>query len=248
MLKRRSISELLVLAKAYPYDRPKGSYLLESDRIVELKGRALDGDLKKYTPVLAYGSNASPAQLRRKLPEIKEPIAVLEASVRDLDVVYSARFAKYGAIPATLASSPGTTLHTHVVFLTKDQLRLIHKTERPAYLYGKLHHPILIDRFGFCDYIYVYFYEHGYTVDGRLVAYEEVHAEKRGFLAIRHDEMLAVVHQRIRSEIDLDNFIAETASNKVKRAEHDIALAANSIQLTLDHFEQVLPRPKKKIG
>ena len=248
MPEQRSISEQLVLAKAYPYDRPKGSYLLESDRVVELKGRMLDGDLKKYTPVLAYGSNASPAQLRRKLPEIKEPIAVMEATVRDLDVVYSARFAGYGAIPATLAFSPGTTLHTHVVFLSEDQLRLVHKTERPAYLYGKLHHPILIDRFGFCDYIYVYFYEHGYTVDGRLVAYEEVHAEKRNFLAIRHDEMLAMVHQCIKPEIDLDSFIAETAGNKVTRAEHDIAIAEHSMRLILERFEQVLPRPKKKIG
>ena len=52
-------SELLDRAKNYPYQRPKGSFLLENDRIVELKGRVLDGDLKKFVPVLAYGSNAS---------------------------------------------------------------------------------------------------------------------------------------------------------------------------------------------
>ena len=73
-----SNSEIINRAQNYPYERPNGSFLLENDRIVELKGRVLDGDLKKFIPVLAYGSNASPEQLRRKLSPIKEPIAVFK--------------------------------------------------------------------------------------------------------------------------------------------------------------------------
>ena len=83
-----SNSEIINRAQNYPYERPNGSFLLENDRIVELKGRVLDGDLKKFIPVLAYGSNASPEQLRRKLSPIKEPIAVLSATIKNLDVIF----------------------------------------------------------------------------------------------------------------------------------------------------------------
>ncbi|MDC0073770.1 hypothetical protein OAK17_02830, partial [Alphaproteobacteria bacterium] len=174
MNKNKASFEQLILAKSYPYSRPKGSYLLESNRIIELKGRVLEGNFDKYIPVLAYGSNAAPDQLRRKLKKINSPLAVLSASIRDFDVVYAGKFSNYGSIPATLAPSKGTVLQVSVVLLNKSQLSLIHKTELPDYVYGKLNKPILIDRIGFRENINTYFFNQGYQVDGHYISYDEI--------------------------------------------------------------------------
>ena len=243
---RQNESEVLVRAKAYPYFRPKGSYLLEPDRVTELKGKVLDGRLDKYIPVLAYGSNAAPEQLRRKLSNFNKPIAVLTATVKGLDVIFAARFARYGAIPATITSSPGTTLHTHVVMLTKEQLKLIHKTERPEYRFGKLNKPILIDRFGFSDHVYAYLHDTGFSVDGGFVAYEEVSAENRYFLSMRHDEMLSLVHKELGVQDNLDAFILAMVRSKAIRSSNDAALRRTSAKVSVDSFHQILPQKTKK--
>lgn len=245
MENKNSNIEKLSLAKNYPYSRPRGSYLLEKDRIIELKGRVLDGKLDKFVPVLAYGSNASPDQLRRKLPDIKEPVAVLEATLKDVDVIFSAHFSKYGALPATLANSPGTTLYTHVVMLKKEQLQLIHKTERPAYRYGKLKKPILIDRVGFRENVHAYFFDHGYVVDGRFVSFDEVYAENRKFVSMKHSDMLELVCKKLDHSKDLDKFIFNMVKDDAVRIKNEMALKPESMEIFLDCFEQILPKNKK---
>ena len=59
--------------------------------------------------VVAYGSNASPVVLRRKLGE-RAAAAVLAPPVvlPDTDVVFSAHVSRHGAIPATIVPWPGT--------------------------------------------------------------------------------------------------------------------------------------------
>lgn len=155
----RSESELLSLAKEYPYPGVTGSYLFVRGRAYELlewtRDPLLDGrvrleddsmatvdallaalgigvvpPLPERTPVLAYGSNAAPAQLGRKFGHLPDAvIPVLQADVSGIDVVYSAHITRYGAIPATLAASPGTVLHAAMTWLTADQLAVMHESE-----------------------------------------------------------------------------------------------------------------------
>lgn len=238
-------SELLLRAKAYPYERPNGSYLLESDRIIELKGRVLDGKLDKYIPVLAYGSNAAPDQLRKKLKKINDPVAVLSATIKGFDVVYASKFSDYGAIPATLAPSKGTVLQVYVVMLTKEHLKLVHKTERPHYSYGKLNTPILIDRLGFREGVFTYFYPYGYKVNKRYIAFEEVIAQNRSLLSMRHDQMLSLVHDKINPQEDLDTFIINMVGNKSVLKKNNDFLHAKSSEISILSFEQILPKKLK---
>ena len=245
MENKNTNKEVLLRAKNYPYPRPRGSYLLESDRIIELKGRVLDGNLKKFVPVLAYGSNASPDQLRRKLPEIREPIAVLEATLMDIDVIFSAHFSRYGALPATLVNSPGAKLYTHVVMLKKQQLNLIHKTEMPDYTYGIIKKPILIDRVGFRECIYAYFFDHGYTVDGRFVSFEEIHTENRKYVSMKHPDMLELAGKKIDSNSSFDKFILSMVDNEDVFKKNKSALQKESLRIKLDCFEPILLKAKK---
>ena len=242
MNKNKASSEHLILAKSYPYLRPKGSYLLESNRIIELKGRVLEGNFDKYIPVLAYGSNAAPEQLRRKLNKINSPLAVLSASIRDFDVVYAAKFSNYGSIPATLAPSKGTVLQVSVVLLNKAQLSLIHKTEFPDYVYGKLNKPILIDRIGFRKDINTYFFNQGYQVDGHYISYDEILAENRKFLTMEHEAMLSLVNKKNNSNMDLDEFILSLIENRSILKENNALLKNSSKKINIDEFEQILPK------
>ncbi len=242
-MNNEKISKILNRAKDYPYQRPNGSFLLESDRIVELKGRVLDGDLAKFIPVLAYGSNASPEQLRRKLNPIKEPIAVLSSTLRDIDVVFSGQFSRYGCIPATLARSKGTMLYTHVVLLTKKQLSLIHKTELPEYRYGELQQPIIIDRLGFRESIKAYIFDWGFVKDKKYIAFEEVFAEKRNYLSLNHPECLSLAINEITDkQISVDDFIVRLLDDKNKLIEFRNLMKKNSKKISLDNFKQELPK------
>ena len=98
---------LIALATGYPYEFPACSYLfadharhpLPDDLLAELTGRI---------PVIACGSNRAPEQLARKFQDWPLPlrIPVLCAKLAGFDVVYSAHFTRYGAVPATLHPSP----------------------------------------------------------------------------------------------------------------------------------------------
>src|SRR5919199_3292613 len=117
--------EILERALAYPFPRPPGSVLIEARRVHEL--RELDPALvARRTPVLAYGSNASPESLAWKFPDERDAVLpLLRGRLRDFDVVYSSHITVYGSVPATLQRSEGTAVETFVAYLTDDQLALV---------------------------------------------------------------------------------------------------------------------------
>ena len=81
-------------------------------------------------PVMAFGSNASEAQLERKFVGEPTVIPVIGASVRGLAVAYSAHIADYGSIPATLYSMPDMTSPVHVMFVDEGQMDTLVKSEK----------------------------------------------------------------------------------------------------------------------
>ena len=95
-------------ALSYPFEIPTRSYVVDGDGYAELAESAAPPDVSGRRPVLALGSNQSPAQLIRKYEGLGlGPIPVVRARLADFDVVYSAHVARYGSIPATLRPCPG---------------------------------------------------------------------------------------------------------------------------------------------
>jgi hypothetical protein len=132
--------------RCYPGQIPGYSYLLVRDAVSRLEagstGSLLEalGDsllrlgvapLEHRHPVLFYGSNAAPAQLARKYATSSAGAVVpaVLGVAQGLDVVYSSHVSPYGAVPATLIASPGTSLSVHVGLLHDEQVRVLDETE-----------------------------------------------------------------------------------------------------------------------
>jgi hypothetical protein len=129
---RRVGKARILWSKDRPKDIPvRGASKSLDNCLLRLNTTSLDW---RY-PVLAYGSNASPSQLQRKLSSRGggSVVPVVRATVLGLDVVYSAHMSPYGAIPATLIASSGAEVMLHVTFLDDTQLRLMDATE-PNYV------------------------------------------------------------------------------------------------------------------
>jgi hypothetical protein len=92
--------------------------------------RLSEAPTRDRTPVLAYGSNAAPAQLERKYGGDHDLIPVARATLSGLDVVFAGKVASYGAVPATVVPSPSATVDVAVTFLDDQQLQVLDRTER----------------------------------------------------------------------------------------------------------------------
>lgn len=131
----------------YPWTRPSRSFVLR-DGEVALLGDL--GDVERAAllaeflgggrrPLLAIGSNGAPRNLALKLQHVagSRDVLVLAGALHDLDVVAYAGAAAYGAVPATLAWSPGTAVRAAVLLVTPEQLTALTWSEIP-YLLGRL--------------------------------------------------------------------------------------------------------------
>jgi hypothetical protein len=131
----------------YPWSRPGRSYLLRDGETVlldELEAAERGEVLERHrgrAPLIAFGSNAAPRNLTIKLAHHPEPedreVLVLAGELRDLDVVACAAVSVYGAMPATLAASPGTSVDASLLLVTATQLTTLTWGEMP-YRLGRL--------------------------------------------------------------------------------------------------------------
>jgi hypothetical protein len=131
--------EILERALSYPYAVPERSFLYLDGEALELPAvqpEATDGapgidvNAQLRGPLLAYGANAAPEALARKLASVPDlPLPVIRAELGGFDVVYSAHVSPYGAVPATLHESPGTTAPVFVLLPTAEQRALLAASE-----------------------------------------------------------------------------------------------------------------------
>lgn len=124
--------ELLERALGYPWERPPGSYRLDSGRVEPL-GELGAGEREGRVPLLAIGSNASPAALTTKLAQLERPedrsLVALAGRLHGFDIGAAAQLALYGALPATPFPSPGTAVAATVLWVTPAQLTQLAWTE-----------------------------------------------------------------------------------------------------------------------
>lgn len=125
----------LARALGYPYPAHPEPYLFRDGRPEPLPG---DVDTASLTPVIAVGSNRAPVQLARKFADMDVAVPVTRLVARDLDVVYAAHMAGYGAVPATLAPSPGTEVELWITWLDAAALQRMDATEAVGVNYDRL--------------------------------------------------------------------------------------------------------------
>ena len=187
---------ILERALAYPYATPERSYLYLDGAARELPGSGTD--LSARTPLLSYGANAAPDALARKLaalPGVEMP--VMRSALEGFDVVYSAHVSPYGAVPATLLESPGTTAPVFVIHPTAEQRALLTASE-PNY--------DLVEVNG----IAAYRSKHGpLSIDGSPVALAAVRSAGRTLPEL--DEPAALEHVRayLEPQMSLEQFVRD---------------------------------------
>jgi len=99
------------------------------DEVLGQRGAALTGE---RVPVLAVGSNAAPAQIRRKLSAaaLTAAVPVTAVTVDGLSVGVSAHVSKAGYVPATPVPDPAAKARRMwVTWLAPDELQAMDQTE-----------------------------------------------------------------------------------------------------------------------
>jgi hypothetical protein len=184
---------ILRRALDYPYAAPDRSYLYRDGEARELPA---DPDLADRTPLLSYGANAAPEALARKLASLPGgDLPVLRAELQGFDVVYSAHVSPYGAVPATLIESPGTTAPVFVLHPTPEQRALLTASE-PNY--------DLVEVEG----IAAYRSKHGpMELDGSPVALAAVRASGRTLPELDQAAILERVRAHLEPQLSLEEFV-----------------------------------------
>jgi hypothetical protein len=205
-------SEVVRRALGYPYAIPERSY-------VQVGGRTLapgeaEVDLSGRIALLAYGANAAPEALARKLVGDPDPMPALRATLSGFDVVYSAHISRYGSVPATLRRSPGTEVDLFVTYPTEKQLRSISATE-PNYELADL--PAAACRLGdgrSLGTLSAYASRHGCLLVGNsAVALSKIAARRRVLPAMSEREVLEDVRNDQCPGRALSRFIEECVAD-----------------------------------
>lgn len=199
--------EILRRAVAYPYEAPLHSFVQTGARTVEVEAEGLD--LREREPLLAYGANAAPAVLARKLAALPDlGLPLLRAELAGFDVVYSAHISPYGAVPATLQRSPGTTAPVFLAYPNAAQLRLLTATE-PNYELRWLPGSAVRSELAVGPTeVRTYVSRHGcLALEDSEVALAAVEASGRRFPAIGEVEVLERARLLLAPELDLERFV-----------------------------------------
>lgn len=201
--------ELVRRALAYPYDPPTGSFVQVGARTLLVPPEEIDVEGRRA--LLAYGANASPEALTRKLAVLPpRPIPVLRVALRGWDVVYSAHVTRYGAVPAAVVASPGTVASVHLVFPDDEQRVALAATEGQNYRLERL-----VDLIAELDVggegpseIDAFISVHGpLLLDGSPVALAAIRARDRVFPELTTAEMIDCVRAAIHPELSLTEFV-----------------------------------------
>ncbi len=199
---------ILRRALAYPYATPERSYLYRDG---EAHGLPTDGpDLTGRTPLLSYGANAAPEALARKLAALSGvELPVLRAELEDFDVVYSAHVSPYGAVPATLIESPGTTAPVFVLHPTPEQHALLTATE-PNYDLVELPLCLAIGDKTATRQVQAYRSKHGPLMfDGSPVALAAVRSTGRTQPELDEPAILERIRAHLAPRLSLEEFVLD---------------------------------------
>jgi len=191
--------EVLSRALGYPYEAPRRSFALVEGRAVDPGSADLGPSPRE--PLLAYASNASPVVLARKLDGLGEALLAERSRLSGFDVVYSAHISPYGAVPATLAPSPGTEVDVFVLRLTSAQRQALAATE-PNYELSE------------ADGLPAYLSRNGcLRLDGSPIALRAIEARNRRLPELGQRQVLERVRDLLAPEVSLQRFVGDSAAD-----------------------------------
>lgn len=226
--------DVVARAKAYPFDPPASSFVLEDGAVRALGPRDGWSDFAGRRPVLACGSNQSPARLKQKFTNGEGPILVTKVTVDGLDAVFAAHIASYGAVPATLVPAPGTRVSLAITWLTPLQERVMHATEAVGVIYDYVRLVGIaaeLEDGRRVEPVYAYVNRRGaLRLDGSPRALAAVPAAGRALPALGEPELLERVRRLLAPERTLDEFIRENVADGDARARRNRALAAYGLK------------------
>jgi hypothetical protein len=207
MTEPASPGEILARAAAYPYAAPLRSFVQIGGEARELPAEG--PDLSGRRPVLAYGANAAPSALARKLAALADlPLPVLRAELDDFDIVYSAHVSPYGAVPSTLQRSRGTTVPLFVAYPTEEQSRLLSRTEPNYELHELGDLDLRVDDGRRLVSAGAYLSRHGcLRLDDSEIALAAIEAAERRFPSLGEIEVLERVRHVLAPELSLERFV-----------------------------------------
>ena len=205
----REEARQLALARAmdYPYPAHPEPYLFRGGRAEPLPA---DLDTSRLTPVIAVGSNRAPVQLARKFERMQTAIPVTRLVARDLDVVHAAHMAGYGAVPATLAPSPGTEVELWITWLDAAAMERMDATEAVGVNYAREEQALeIVTADGPApDRALVYNALRGcLSFDGAMVPLAVVPATGRRGRALTQREVLERLHREAGSKADFERWL-----------------------------------------
>ena len=271
-----SHTEAVETAKRYPFPRPGYSFLyadgeawrlnslgdaledaeaevdgrsVPAGALLRQRGLAAPAPLSQRTPVLAYGANAAPERLQRKFGSVGPAVfPVLQARLHGFDVVHAAHISSYGAVPATIAPSPGTVCHIAITCLDDRQLARMHETEfrRHTYLFGPLRNIRLEpDLLPAMDTVSTYVGGFGHIApEGAPLALAAIRAEGRRFRTCSQTEALRAIQAMLGAPGPLDDFILEAIDDEAVRRERTARLRALAQPFTYADFTAVAPEAR----
>lgn len=226
-------ADLLAIAKGYPYRVPRTSFIYVDGRAEPMEQPL---DRSGRIPVIGYGSNRAPEQLARKFAGWPKGtrVPVTLAQLADHDVVYGAHFTAYGALPAVLARSPGTSVQVSVTWLTETQLLRMHATEGPSnYRFARLDGLALdVDGYGRVETAWAYLGRRGALADMDLpVPLAAVRAENRRGTPRVQEDVLELARERLAPDAALDPFILQTVACRITRQHRSDRLQSDAIKV-----------------
>jgi hypothetical protein len=194
-------------AMGYPWERPGRSFLLTGET-VELLGdmeparrqqlidaRAEGPDGEPRYPLLAIGSNGAPSTLIRKfaaLDDAGSQVLVMAGELHDFDVGAVSQPTVYGSMAATLFPSPGTAVHSAVLWVSALQFTMLSWTE-VTYRLGWLDGARFTPDCGLEDITSVLAYASRWGTfcpDGKPIALSAIPATGRTAPAMTQEELL----------------------------------------------------------
>jgi hypothetical protein len=226
-------------ALAYPFGVPRESYALEHGQRVA--ARPEDLAPAGRIAVLAFGANAAPSALAAKLGPVatQARVPVVAGELADFDVVYSAHFSPYGAIPASLQHCPGAVASVHAVHLTAAQLARVHRSE-PNYRFARLDGiDLRLEGGRRRESVHAYLSRHGcLRRDGTHVAVAAIPVERRCWPALDEPAMLAAVRDDLAPGEALAAFVRAHVADPDLAARRTAVLRATAAPFAWERWEE----------
>ena len=229
-------------ADLYPYEAPTAGYVVEVGACRPL-GERDAAALHQRHAVLSVGSNRAPRQLLRKFgPE--RTLYVTPATLHDCDIIHSACFSYYGAVPCTAYPSMGTAVSLNAVWLTDEELEIMHATEAVgiAYDYGQWHDgQVVLDSPISPDAVFGYSTRLGALIDEGEAPFglTAIPAVNRRFTPLSQLEARQQLYQRLPSSLqdaDITQFLARLIADKPFRQEVNDCLLAQASPMRTGPF------------